>query len=90
MCCPFASLGSEMASQEDLIREKADKIFKRHQRYYESTLRDMVAEGLLPPDTDVSVRAEEISSYICGQVTMARVQNSLVPLERDLDEHPLH
>ncbi len=82
--CPFASLGSEMASQEDLIREKADKVFQRHQRYYESTLRDMVAEGLLPEDTDVAARAEEVSSYICGQFMMARVQNSLRPLERDL------
>ncbi len=82
--CPFASIGSEMASQDDLIREKADKVFRRHQRYYESTLRDMVAEGLLPEDTDVMARAGNISSYICGQMTIARVQNSLEPLERDL------
>lgn len=84
--CPFATLGSEMASQDDLIREKADKVFRRYARYYESTLRDMVAEGLLPEDTDVAARAEEVSSYIFGQVMMARVQNSLIPLERDLKE----
>ncbi len=82
--CPFASIGSEMASQDNLIREKADEVFRRHQRYYESTLRDMVAEGLLPEDTDIIARAGEISSYVCGQMMMARVQNSLEPLERDL------
>lgn len=81
--CPFATLGSEMANQEDLIREQANKVFRRYERYYESSIRDMVAEGLLPEDTDVKARSEEVSSYIFGQVMMARVQNSLVPLERD-------
>lgn len=84
--CPFATLGSEMASQDLLIREKADKVFCRYARYYESTLRDMVAEGLLPESTDVAARAEVVSSYIFGQVMMARVQNSLIPLQRDLKE----
>lgn len=82
--CPFASIGSEMANQDNMIREKADKVFRRHQRYYESTIRDMVAENLLPADTDILARSEEVSSYICGQMMMARVQNSLGPLERDL------
>jgi TetR/AcrR family transcriptional regulator, transcriptional repressor for nem operon len=82
--CPFASLGSEMASQDNLIRKQADKVFRRYLRYYESTIRDLVAEGLLPDDTDITARAEEVTSYICGQVMMARVQNSLEPLKRDL------
>ena len=84
--CPFATLGSEMASQDDAIRKKADKIFRSHECYYESALRDMVATGLLPEGTDIAARAKEVSSYICGQVTMARVQNSLKPLEGDLKE----
>jgi len=82
--CPFTSIDSEMASQDDLIRETADKLSRRHQRYYESTLRDMVAEGLLPEDTDIMARAGDISGYICGQMTRARVQSSLEPLEHDL------
>jgi TetR/AcrR family transcriptional repressor of nem operon len=82
--CPFATLGSEMAGQEDLIRSKADDVFRRFSRYYESAIRDLVAEGLLPGDTDVMARTEEISSHVCGQVIMARVQNSLEPLGRDL------
>ncbi len=82
--CPFASLGSEMASQDNLIRKQADKIFRRYLRYYESTIRDLISEGLLPDDTDITARAEEVTSYICGQVMMARVQNSLEPLKRDL------
>lgn len=82
--CPFATLGSEMANQESLIREKADEVFRRYQRYYESALRDMVTEGLLPKDTDIIARADAVSSYVCGQAIMARVQNSLKPLEHDL------
>lgn len=82
--CPFATLGSEMAGQEELIREKADEVFRRYERFYESALRDMVAEGLLSEKTDVVAKAAEIYSYILGQVMMARIQNSVEPLSRDL------
>lgn len=82
--CPFATLGSEMAGQEDVIRAKADDIFRRYLRYYENAIRDLVAEGLVSNDINIESRAEEISSYACGQAIMARVHNSLEPLERDL------
>ncbi len=83
--CPFATLGSEMAGQaEQLIRQKVDELFGRHRRYYESTLRDLVAEGLLPQDTDVAAKTTAIYSYLMGQVMLARIQNSLEPLKASL------
>lgn len=82
--CPFMSIGSEMAGQEESIRDKADRIFRRYERYYESAIRDMIADGQLPKDTDAATMASEVYSYIMGQVMMARVQNSLEPLKRDL------
>lgn len=80
--CPFATLGSEMAGQEELIREKVESTLGRYKkRYYEITIMDLVDEGLLPEDTDVSQKAQEIYSYVLGQVMMARIQNSLEPLK---------
>ncbi|BCS55276.1 TetR/AcrR family transcriptional regulator [Geobacter sp. SVR] len=82
--CPCTSLGSEMAGQEACIRDKYEEITRRKERYYQNALRDMIAEGLLPPQTDVNAVAEEINTYIIGQLVIARIQNNLEHLKRDL------
>ena len=87
--CPMVSLASEMAPQDELIRRKTDEIMDNKKRYYESTLRDMVAEGLLPDTTDISTKANAIYSFFMGQFVMARIQNSLEPLRRDLIQENL-
>lgn len=79
--CPFTSIGSEMAVQDDLICAKVREMIGRIERYFESALRDAVAEGLLPADTDVKAKASEIYAYGVGAEMMARIQNSLTPLE---------
>lgn len=82
--CPLASLGSELAGQEDEICEKVDEVFSKTDKYYENALRDMVSEGLLSEDTDVEAVAAKIHSFLLGQVMIARIQNDLEPLKRDL------
>ena len=82
--CPCASLGSEMSGQEVGIRAKFEDIAHRQERYYENALRDMVADGILPKTTDVKVKAQEVYVYLLGQLMMARIQNDLEPLKRDL------
>ena len=82
--CPFISLGSEMAPQDESIRKKTREIIVRHKKYYEVTLRDMVAEGLLTKDADVQMIADQIYAYIMGQFVMARISNSLDMFERDI------
>jgi len=88
--CPTASLGSEMACQEDRIRQKFDEIASNKKRYFESALRDMIAEGALPTKTDVKTKADEVYAYMLGQLMMARIQNNLEPLKRDLKQGLLH
>jgi TetR/AcrR family transcriptional repressor of nem operon len=75
--CPHASLGSEMAGQEEAIRQKLDDITKRSEKYYESAIRDLIAEGSLPADTDVKTKAQEIFTYLLGQLMFARIQNDI-------------
>lgn len=84
--CPFASMGCEMAGQEELIRAKIEDIFKTHTRYIENALRDAVAEGTLDKDVDVPVLSAEIGTYLLGQMMMARISNSLDGMRRDLKE----
>lgn len=82
--CPFASLGSEMAGNEELIRQKADEIFHRQEHILVKTLEDIVSIGMLPPDTDLIAKATEIHTFIMGQVMMARIQNDLTNLKNDM------
>ena len=82
--CSDTSLGCEMAGLEERIRAKFEDIAERKRRYYENALRDMIGEGLLPDTTDVKAMAQEIFIYLLGQMTMARIQNDLDLLKRDL------
>lgn len=84
--CPFATLGSELAAQDDDIRAKVIDICSKKTSYYESALRDLVAEKLIDVDTLVAVRAKEIFAFIAGQLIMARIQNDLVFLEDNLEK----
>ncbi len=81
--CPFISLGSEMAPQDESIRQKTYDIIVHHKKYYELTLRDMVANGDLNEDVDVTVIADQIYAYIMGQFVMARISNNLDMFNRD-------
>lgn len=87
--CPMASLASEMAPQDQSIHDKTDEIIGYKMKYYESTLREMVAEGSLPKDTDIEAKAQNIYSFIMGQFVMARIQNSLKPLKPEIVEDGL-
>ncbi|MBL4803860.1 MAG: TetR/AcrR family transcriptional regulator [Alphaproteobacteria bacterium] len=82
--CPFVSLASEMAPQDPQIREKVEGIIMRKRRYYEDALRDMLDEGLIAADTDVEATAYKIYTFVMGQLMLARIQNSLEPMKRDL------
>jgi len=82
--CPFASLGSEMAGNEETIRQKADEIFRRQEHHYINTLQEMVDAGQLHKDIDLTAKAFEIHTFIMGQVMMARIQNDLTALKHDL------
>lgn len=82
--CPHAALSSEMAGQEEGIREKMSELTKRFERYYESGVRDLITEGILPPETDIKAKGQEIVTYLIGQLIFARIQNDLEILKRDL------
>ncbi len=82
--CPFISLASEMAPQDPQIREKVETIIMRKRRYYEDALQDMIELGLIAKDTDVEATAYKIYTFVMGQLMLARIQNSLEPIKRDL------
>ena len=82
--CPFVSLASEMAPQDPHIREKVDGIIMHKMGFYEDALQDMVNDGTLPKSTDIKATAHNIYTFVMGQLMLARIQNSLEPMKRDL------
>lgn len=77
--CPLSSLGSEVGTQDELIRAKVAEIFDHHLRFYESAIRDAGADGLID-GSDAAFKARTLQTYIQGACTQARVLNDLAPV----------
>lgn len=82
--CPFASLGSEMAGNEAVIQQKADEILHLQGNIFKSTLQEMINSGLLPLETDMKNLGAQLITSILGQVMVARIQNNLDHLRKDV------
>ena len=74
--CPYASLGTELATQDEKIRVKAQELMDRYIRYIESALRDAQRQGLVAI-ADSPVAARRVYSAIIGMLIQAKVRNDL-------------
>ncbi len=83
--CPFATLGSELAGQDNEIAKTVTEICAKKTAYYESALRDLRAQGLIGKHIDISGKANQIFSFIIGQLIMARINNDLAFMENNLE-----
>ena len=77
--CPLATLGSEIGTQDELIRTKIAEIFNLYLCFYESAIRDAARAGLIN-GADAPFKAETIQAYIQGASSQARVLNDLTPV----------
>ena len=79
--CPFCSVGSELSTQDEKIRLKAEQMGLRLIKYLESLVRDLAADGLIEVK-DTRELAEELYSYVAGVLVQAKIENSLKHVER--------
>ena len=77
--CPYASLGTELATQDEKIRAKSQEIMDRTIRYLESALRDARREGLVSVD-DANAAARRLYATTLGALLYAKVHNDLAIL----------
>lgn len=77
--CPLFSLGSEIGTQNEPIRQKIDDLLDRHLRYLESAIADAHSRQLIHAP-DPAAKARIVLSYVEGQMTRARIQNNLNPI----------
>ena len=74
--CPVASVGSETCacSEESAIGNKMREMFLLKRRYYESAIRDAIAEGSLEAG-DPAEKACALNGLIEGTLAQARILN---------------
>lgn len=82
--CPFISLGSEMAMQDEEMAKTISDIFDKKTAYYKNALLELHNQGKIPADTDIDVKSKEIFSFIVGHLTVARIRNDIEFLENSL------
>lgn len=79
--CPLLSVGSEVSTQDQAVRETVDRIMDRKINYFISAIRDAHAQGLInAPDPEAKARA--LFACYQGTLAQARIQND-VDLIRD-------
>jgi TetR/AcrR family transcriptional repressor of nem operon len=78
--CPYASLGTELATQDENIRAKAQEFMERTIRYLESALADAIRQELVSI-TDSQKFSKRIYSAALGTLLNAKVHNDLKVLE---------
>jgi len=74
--CPFVSVGSEVSTQDQIVRDTIDRIMDRKMNYFISAVRDAAAQGLIDaPDPEAKARA--LFACYQGTVAQARIQNDI-------------
>jgi len=74
--CPFVSVGSEVSTQDQIVREAIDRIMDRKLQFFVSTVRDAAAQGLIVT-RDPEAKAKALFACYQGTVAQARIQNDV-------------
>jgi TetR/AcrR family transcriptional repressor of nem operon len=81
--CPLFALGSEVCTQENVLRKKIEEILGHKRKYLESAIRDAHAAGLIEA-SDPWAKAGMILAYYEGQLTQARIHNNVEVLRETI------
>lgn len=74
--CPLCTLGAEISTLESGLRRAVEDIMDQSQKYYETTIRDAHAAGLIDAP-DAFGKAKEVYAYIEGLLTQARIRDDV-------------
>jgi TetR/AcrR family transcriptional repressor of nem operon len=72
--CPVCTVGSEVSTQEVDVSAAIRDIMSRKQRYYQSAIRDAVAQGVIEPCDPVQ-ESLALFALLEGLVSQSRIMN---------------
>jgi TetR/AcrR family transcriptional repressor of nem operon len=79
--CPVCTVGSEVSTQEVDVSAAIRDIVSRKQRYYQSAIRDALAQGVIEPCDPVE-ESLALFALLEGLVSQARIMNDPEVLRR--------
>jgi TetR/AcrR family transcriptional repressor of nem operon len=82
--CPLLSIGSEVSTHDQGVRDTIDRIWDRKIKYFESAIRDAHAQGLIEA-SDPEAKAKALFACYHGTLAQARIEND-VELLRDFKQ----
>jgi TetR/AcrR family transcriptional regulator, transcriptional repressor for nem operon len=74
--CPYVSVGSEVSTQDQVVREAIDRIMDRKLQFFVSAVRDAASQGLIET-ADPVAKAQALFSSYQGTIAQARIQNDI-------------
>jgi TetR/AcrR family transcriptional repressor of nem operon len=74
--CPYVSVGSEVSTQDQAVREAIDRIMDRKLQFFISAVRDAASQGLIET-ADPVAKAQALFSSYQGTIAQARIQNDM-------------
>ena len=74
--CPYASVGVELATQDEKVRGKVQELFDRNTKYVESAIAEARREGSVSI-ADPRTAAQQVYSYALGLLLQAKIRNDL-------------
>jgi len=74
--CPYVSVGSEVSTQDQVVREVIDRIMDRKLQFFVSAVRDAASQGLIET-ADPVAKAQALFSSYQGTIAQARIQNDI-------------
>ena len=74
--CPYVSVGSEVSTQDQVVREAIDRIMDHKLQFFVSAVRDAASQGLIET-ADPVARAQALFSSYQGTIAQARIQNDM-------------
>ncbi len=82
--CPYATVGAELGSSSDHMRQLTKTMNARFCGYFEKLLKQAAAEKRIPA-RDLKQRALEMNIYVIGAMLQARLTNSLASVGKSLE-----
>lgn len=79
--CPYCSVGSELSTQDEKIRLKAEQMAERMIRYLTGFVRTAQAEGLVAEEDPVLL-ARQVYDFVAGLLIRAKIENNPDALDR--------
>src|SRR6202171_3312903 len=82
--CPLLTIGSEVSTHDQGVRDTVDRIWDRKIKYFESAIRDAHAQGLIEAP-DPEAKAKMLFACYHGTLSQARIQNDVELLRKFKD-----